>query len=346
MIVVGGGHAGTEAALAAARMGCAYAAAQCGTTSKPRPDELQPQHRWHRQGPGEEVDAPRRRHGAGHRRGGIQFAFSTAQHPAVRATRAQAERVPYKVMIRRTLRPAPNLWLSQQAWTIYEATACVVTQIGIQFRSRTVVLTAGTFLDGKIHRNHHAAGRADPSAISPARSAERAFAAKAGPRPAPPASTAAASTIQNAPSSLRRYARMNAVVPVFIMVAHGGVDMRSARCRAGSLHTNARIASTSSAPSDRSPMFTGKIDERACASSSVEDKSTASPTKTVTRFFSGSLEGLTTHEVLPLTASRPACRLTFSSSWCAQHGGLENAHILRPGYVPNTTFSSLIRARF
>ena len=106
--------------------------------------------------------------------GGIQFRIlNSSKGPAVRATRAQADRILYKAAIRRMLENQPNLWLFQQAVDdlMVEGDRVVgaVTQVGIRFRARTVVLTAGTFLDGKIHvgLNHHAAGRAgDPPAVS------------------------------------------------------------------------------------------------------------------------------------------------------------------------------------
>jgi tRNA uridine 5-carboxymethylaminomethyl modification enzyme len=120
--------------------------------------------------------------------GGIQFRIlNSSKGPAVRATRAQADRILYKAAIRRMLENQPNLWLFQQAVDdlMVEGDRVVgaVTQVGIRFRSRTVVLTAGTFLDGKIHvgLNNYAAGRAgDPPAVSPVGTAERTASCRRG----------------------------------------------------------------------------------------------------------------------------------------------------------------------
>src|SRR6478736_4746685 len=145
VIVVGGGHAGTEAALAAARMGCAtllltHSIETLGQMS------------------------------CNPSIGGI---VNGSKGPAVRATRAQADRVLYRAAIRRRLENQPNLWLFQQAVDdlVVEGDRVVgaITQVGIRFRARTVVLTAGTFLDGRIHvgLNNYQAGRAgDPPAVS------------------------------------------------------------------------------------------------------------------------------------------------------------------------------------
>ncbi|MBN9117550.1 MAG: FAD-dependent oxidoreductase, partial [Pandoraea sp.] len=149
VIVVGGGHAGTEAALASARMGCktlllTHNIETLGQMSC-KTDES-----------------------------GIQFRIlNSSKGPAVRATRAQADRILYKQAIRHRLENQPNLWLFQQAVEdlIVEGERVVgaITQVGLRFRARAVVLTAGTFLDGKIHvgLNNYVGGRAgDPAAIS------------------------------------------------------------------------------------------------------------------------------------------------------------------------------------
>ena len=140
VIVVGGGHAGTEAALAAARMGCAHAAADAQHRDAGA-DELQPVDRRHRQGPsGQGGRRAGRRDGAGHRRGGhpVPHPQRLSKGPAVRATRAQADRMLYKAAIRRRLENQPNLWLFQQAVDdlMVEGDRVVgaVTQVGIRFR--------------------------------------------------------------------------------------------------------------------------------------------------------------------------------------------------------------------
>ena len=174
VIVVGGGHAGTEAALAAARMGCktlllTHNIETLGQMScNPSIGGIGKGHLV------KEVDALGGAMALATDEGGIQFrTLNSSKGPAVRATRAQADRILYKAAIRRMLENQPNLWLFQQAVDdlMVEGDRVVgaVTQVGIRFRSRTVVLTAGTFLDGKIHvgLNNYSAGRAgDPPAVS------------------------------------------------------------------------------------------------------------------------------------------------------------------------------------
>jgi len=176
VIVVGGGHAGTEAALAAARMGSAtllltHNIETLGQMScNPSIGGIGKGHLV------KEVDALGGAMAAATDESGIQFRIlNGSKGPAVRATRAQADRILYKAAIRRRLENQPNLWLFQQAVDdlVVESVAGkdrvtgAVTQSGITFRGRTVVLTAGTFLDGKIHMGlqNYAAGRAgDPPA--------------------------------------------------------------------------------------------------------------------------------------------------------------------------------------
>ncbi len=166
VIVVGGGHAGTEAALAAARMGArtlllTHNIETLGQMScNPSIGGIGKGHLV------KEVDALGGAMAIATDEGGIQFRIlNSSKGPAVRATRAQADRILYKAAIRRRLENQPNLWLFQQAVDdlMVEGDRVVgaVTQVGIKFRSRTVVLTAGTFLDGKIHvgLNNYAAGR-------------------------------------------------------------------------------------------------------------------------------------------------------------------------------------------
>jgi tRNA uridine 5-carboxymethylaminomethyl modification enzyme len=156
VIVVGGGHAGTEAALAAARMGCktlllSHNIETLGQMScNPSIGGIGKGHLV------KEVDAMGGAMALATDQGGIQFRIlNSSKGPAVRATRAQADRILYKAAIREMLENQPNLWLFQQAVDdlMVEGDRVVgaVTQVGIQFKSRTVVLTAGTFLDGKIH---------------------------------------------------------------------------------------------------------------------------------------------------------------------------------------------------
>ena len=178
VIVVGGGHAGTEAALASARMGCktlllSHNIETLGQMScNPSIGGIGKGHLV------KEVDALGGAMALATDEGGIQFRIlNSSKGPAVRATRAQADRILYKAAIRHRLENQENLWLFQQAVDdlmvesngTEDRVVGAVTQVGVRFRSKTVVLTAGTFLDGKIHvgLENYAAGRAgDPPAVS------------------------------------------------------------------------------------------------------------------------------------------------------------------------------------
>src|SRR5436853_6946276 len=173
VIVVGGGLAGTEAALACARMGCStllltHSIETLGQMScNPSIGGIGKGHLV------KEIDALGGAMASATDEGGIQFRIlNGSKGPAVRATRAQADRILYKAAIRHRLENQPNLWLFQGACDdlLLEGDRVVgaVTQVGIRFQARAVVLTAGTFLDGKVHvgLQTHAAGRAgDPPAI-------------------------------------------------------------------------------------------------------------------------------------------------------------------------------------
>ena len=335
VIVVGGGHAGTEAALAAARMGCAtllltHNIETLGQMScNPSIGGIGKGHLV------KEVDALGGAMALATDEGGIQFRIlNGSKGPAVRATRAQADRILYKAAIRRMLENQPNLWLFQQAVDdlMVEGDRVVgaVTQVGIRFRSRTVVLTAGTFLDGKIHvgLNNYSAGRAgDPPAVSlSARLKELKLPQgrlKTGTPPRLDGRTIDWSQCTEQPGDLDP-------VPVFSFMGKASMHPRQMPCWI--THTNERTHEIIRSGFDRSPMFTGKIEgvgPRYCPS--VEDKINRFADKDSHQIFLEP-EGLTTHEVYPNGISTS---LPFDIQYALVRSmkGLENAHILRPGYA-------------
>ncbi len=341
VIVVGGGHAGTEAALAAARMGCktlllSHNIETLGQMScNPSIGGIGKGHLV------KEVDAMGGAMALATDEGGIQFRIlNSSKGPAVRATRAQADRVLYKAAIRRRLENQPNLWLFQQAVDdlMVEGDKVVgaVTQVGIRFRSKTVVLTAGTFLDGKIHvgLNNYAAGRAgDPPAVSlSARLKELKLPQgrlKTGTPPRLDGRTIDFSKcVEQAGDGMPGGER--AEMPVFSYM--GRTDMHPAQMACWITHTNARTHDIIRSGFDRSPMFTGVIDgigPRYCPS--VEDKINRFADKESHQIFLEP-EGLTTNEYYPngISTSLP---FDVQYDLVRSMAGLENAHILRPGYA-------------
>jgi len=335
VIVVGGGHAGTEAALASARMGCktlllTHNIETLGQMScNPSIGGIGKGHLV------KEVDALGGAMAIATDEGGIQFRIlNSSKGPAVRATRAQADRILYKAAIRRRLENRPNLTLFQQAVDdlMVEGDRVVgaVTQVGIRFRSRTVVLTAGTFLDGRIHvgLNNYQAGRAgDPPAVSlAARLKELKLPQgrlKTGTPPRIDGRTIDFSKCEEQPGDLDP-------VPVFSFLGNAAMHPRQVPCWI--THTNERTHEIIRSGFDRSPMFTGKIEgvgPRYCPS--VEDKINRFANKESHQIFLEP-EGLTTNEIYPngISTSLPfdiQYRLVRSMA------GLENAHILRPGYA-------------
>ena len=227
--------------------------------------------------------------------GGIQFRTLNSQRgPAVRATRAQADRILYKAAIRRMLENQPNLWLFQQAVDdlMVEGDRVVgaVTQVGIRFRSRTVVLTAGTFLDGKIHvgLNNYSAGRAGPPAVSlSARLKELKLPQgrlKTGTPPRIDGRTIDFSQCEEQPGDGMPGGVNEGTVPVFSFMGHAAMHPQQVPCWI--THTNERTHEIIRSGFDRSPMFTGKIEGVGRATAPVwKTRSTALPTRTATRSF-------------------------------------------------------------
>jgi len=341
VIVVGGGHAGTEAALASARMGCTtllltHNIETLGQMScNPSIGGIGKGHLV------KEVDALGGAMALATDAAGIQFRIlNRSKGPAVRATRVQADRLLYKAAIRHQLENQTNLWLFQQAVDdlMIEGSRVVgaITQVGIRFSARTVVLTAGTFLDGKIHvgMENHAAGRAgDPPAMRlSARLKELKLPQGRLKTGTPPRLDGR--TIDFERCSLQPGDGMeggeSADMPVFSFM--GKREMHPQQMPCWITHTNEKTHDIIRAGFDRSPMFTGKIEgvgPRYCPS--VEDKINRFADKASHQIFLEP-EGLTTHEYYPNGISTS---LPFDVQYDLVRSieGLENAHILRPGYA-------------
>ncbi len=341
VIVVGGGHAGTEAALASARMGCktlllSHNIETLGQMScNPSIGGIGKGHLV------KEVDALGGAMAIATDEGGIQFRIlNSSKGPAVRATRAQADRILYKAAIRRRLENQPNLQLFQQAVDdlMVEGDRVVgaVTQVGIRFRARAVVLTAGTFLDGRIHvgLDNYQAGRAgDPPAVSlSARLKELKLPQgrlKTGTPPRLDGRTIDFSKCELQPGDGMPGGATQRM-PVFSFMGSAAMHPQQMPCWI--THTNERTHEIIRSGFDRSPMFTGKIEgvgPRYCPS--VEDKINRFAGKNSHQIFLEP-EGLTTHEVYPngISTSLP---FDIQYQLVRSMAGLEQAHILRPGYA-------------
>ncbi len=334
VIVVGGGHAGTEAALAAARVGAktlllTHNIETLGAMScNPSIGGIGKGHLVR------EVDALGGAMAIATDEAGIQFrTLNASKGPAVRATRAQADRVRYKLAVRRRLENQPGLTLFQQAVDDLlvegDRVAGVRTHLGIEFESRSVVLTSGTFLAGLIHvglSNYEAGRMGDPPAKSLAHCLRELSLPvgrlKTGTPPRLDGRTIDWTVCQEQPG--------DAPEPVFSFM--GSRDMHPRQVSCWITHTNERTHDIIRSGFDRSPMFTGVIEgvgPRYCPS--IEDKVNRFADKTSHQIFLEP-EGLDTHEVYPNGISTS---LPFDIQLAAVHSipGLENAHILRPGYA-------------
>ena len=335
VIVVGGGHAGTEAALAAARMGCdtlliTHSIESLGAMScNPSIGGIGKGHLV------KEIDAMGGAMAAATDEAGIQFRIlNSSKGPAVRATRAQGDRILYKAAIRRRLENQPNLSLFQAAVDDLlvngDEVQGVVTQMGLKFMAKKVVLTAGTFLDGKIHvgLNNYAGGRAgDPAAVSlSARLKELKLPQgrlKTGTPPRIDGRTIDFAVMLEQPGDLDP-------VPVFSYLGRPEQHPKQVPCWIS--HTNEKTHDIIRGGLDRSPMYTGVIEgvgPRYCPS--IEDKIHRFASKNSHQIFLEP-EGLTTNEFYPNGISTS---LPFDIQWDLVRSirGLESAVIVRPGYA-------------
>lgn len=334
VIVVGGGHAGTEAALAAARMGCktlllSHNIETLGQMScNPSIGGIGKGHLVR------ELDALGGAMALAADMGGIQFrTLNSSKGPAVRATRVQIDRVHYKAAIRCMLENQPNLDLFQQAvddlMVVGDRVTGVVTQAGIRFESATVVLTAGTFLSGKIHigLENYTGGRAGDPAASSLGSHLRELALPAG-----RLKTGTPPRIDGRTINLAILEQQPGDDPEPVFSVRGDRTMHLKPMPCWVTHTNLRTHEIIRTGFDRSPMFTGKIEgvgPRYCPS--IEDKINRFADKDSHQVFLEP-EGLTTNEFYPNGVSTS---LPFDIQLAAIRSmkGLENAFILRPGYA-------------
>ncbi len=334
VIVIGGGHAGTEACLAAARMGCStllltHNVETLGQMScNPAIGGIGKSHLV------KEIDAMGGAMALATDKGGIQFrVLNSRKGPAVRATRAQADRVLYKAAIREILENQENLQIYQQSVDdlIVEGDTVkgVVTQMGLKFYAPSVVLTAGTFLGGKIHigLENHSGGRAgDPPSIALANRLRelplRVDRLKTGTPPRIDAKSVDFSQLQEQWGD----------TPLPVMSYLGKTSDHPRQVCCWITHTNQKTHDIIRSGMDRSPMYTGVIEgvgPRYCPS--IEDKVNRFAEKDSHQIFIEP-EGLNTHELYPngISTSLP---FDVQMDLVRSIKGFENAHIMRPGYA-------------
>ena len=334
VIVVGGGHAGTEAALAAARMGAqtlllTHNIETLGQMScNPSIGGIGKGHLVR------ELDALGGAMALATDKSGIQFRrLNASKGAAVRATRAQADRILYKAAIRQMLENQENLELFQQA--VEDVTldgdriSGVITAMGVEFKARAVVLTAGTFLSGKIHiglENYEGGRAGDPAAKSlGGRLRELNL-------PQGRLKTGTPPRIDGRTIDFSRLTEQPGDTPVPVFSVRGNAEMHPRQVSCWITHTNLQTHEIIRSGFDRSPMFTGKIEgvgPRYCPS--IEDKINRFADKDSHQIFLEP-EGLTTNEYYPngISTSLP---FDIQIALVRSMKGLENAHILRPGYA-------------
>lgn len=334
VIVIGGGHAGTEAALASARMGVktlllTHNVETLGQMScNPAIGGIGKSHLV------KEIDALGGAMATATDLGGIQFrVLNSRKGPAVRATRAQADRVLYKAAIREILENQPNLWIFQQACDDLivenDQVKGVVTQMGLRFHAESVVLTTGTFLGGLIHigLQNYSGGRAgDPPSIALAHRLRelplRVGRLKTGTPPRIDGRSVDFSVMTEQPGD----------TPIPVMSFLGNKEQHPRQVSCWITHTNARTHEIIAGNLDRSPMYSGVIEgvgPRYCPS--IEDKIHRFADKDSHQVFLEP-EGLTTHELYPngISTSLP---FDVQLDIVRSIRGMENAHIVRPGYA-------------
>ncbi|WP_077339666.1 tRNA uridine-5-carboxymethylaminomethyl(34) synthesis enzyme MnmG [Pseudocolwellia agarivorans] len=334
VIVVGGGHAGTEACLAAARMGCktlllTHNIDTLGQMScNPAIGGIGKGHLV------KEIDALGGLMATATDHAAIQFrTLNASKGPAVRATRAQADRLLYKSFVRNALENHENLTIFQQPCDDLilenDVVVGVSTQMGLKFKAKSVVLTVGTFLAGQIHigLNNYQGGRAgDPASVNLAKSLRdmpfRIDRLKTGTPPRLDARSLDFSVMQEQPGDDPR--------PVFSYMGNRSQHPEQISCFI--THTNIKTHDIIRGGLDRSPMYTGVIEgigPRYCPS--IEDKIHRFSDKDSHQIFVEP-EGLTTHEIYPngISTSLP---FDVQMNLVRSIVGFENAHITRPGYA-------------